>query len=257
MQGDHTPQGLAVLGAGTAILYALGALLARGARPREAPADGAAAQPISTRAWLAAGGWLTILALVSLIVSPFGRTAAFPPPAKPLPEQGQGWVSEPLIGDPLFFGAAGMLHRRYVPATPDGGDEQAIEIYVGFESADHSDTSMLSSKITWPGPDWNVESREPHTLYTLRRQGELAIATRPPSELHAVILSWHPGDLGLFRESLRSLLALDASPFQREHQRRSVRVLAFAPHGGPLVLDRAKQQLDRFVTQFREELADL
>jgi hypothetical protein len=33
--------------------------------------------------------------------------------------------------------------------------------------------------------------------------------------------------------------------------------VAYAPHDGQLVLDQAKQRLDRFVSAFREELAAL
>ena len=259
MQGDHTPQGLAVLGAGTAILYVSGALLAGRARRSDPPAAAVAPQPLASRTWLFAAGWLAALTLVSWAVAPFDPSARFPSPTRPLPEQSNGWTSEPLIGDPLFFGAGGhMLHRRYAPqAQGPSSAEQTIEVYVGFEAVDYPDTSMLSSKLAWPGPDWVMLRREPVTLYPLQREGRLAIAARPPSDLHAVVYTWHPGDLGLWRESLRSLLALDASPFRRERERRAVRILAFAPHAGPIVLDRAKQRLDRFVTLFREELADL
>jgi hypothetical protein len=205
-----------------------------------------------------AAGWLSVLLVLSLTLSPF-ELPSRPRPVNTLPEKDAGWVSEPLVGDPLFFGdVPQLLHRRYQPAAGERAAEEAIEMLVVFEGDDNPDRTLLfTSKLAVPGPDWDVVRSEPATLYALQRDAEMAVAARPPSELHAVVYSWRSGYLGFWRESLHSLLALDASPFRRERALTAVRLISFAPHDGPLVLDRAKQRLDHFLIRFREPLSRL
>jgi exosortase len=257
-QGDHTPQGVAVLIAGTVVLYAAGVALSAGAKRRSAPAPPAESAGTWPRvpAGLAAG-WLALLVVVSFTLSPF-ELPARTRPANTLPERRGGWVSEPLVGDPLFFGGgAQLLHRRYQPEAGSHAENEAIEILAVFEEDGNPDRTLLStSKLSWPGPDWDVSSREPTTLYALQRDAEMAIAARPSSGVHAVVYTWRPGDRGRWNETWRSLLALDATPW-RSARPVAVRVLAFAPTDGPMYYDRAKQRLDRFLTQFREELSRL
>jgi exosortase len=259
MQGDHTPQGVAVLLAGTLALYGIGAALAAGSKPRNEPAPpaGAASAEPAVPAWLAAG-WLALLVALSLTLSPF-ELPGLPRPTTALPEQGGGWVSEPLAGDPLFFGGGPqLLHRRYQPAAGAHAESEAIEILVTFEEEDNPDRTLLfTSKLAWPGPDWDVLRSEPAKIYALQRDAQLAVAVRPPSELHAVVYTWRPGSLGLWGETWRSLLALDASPLRREQPLTAVRLIAFAPGDGDRALERAKQRLDRFVSRFQAELAAL
>jgi exosortase/archaeosortase family protein len=260
MQGDHTPQGLAVLIAGTAILYAVGWALARSgevASPRSGkPSE---AGPVSGTVWGLAAGGLAIQAAVSASLPPFDLTdAAILKPTIELPERAAGWESERLIGDLMFFGTGGQLiHRRYQPvAEGQRAAEQAVEIFVGFETSGSPERNLLlSSKLAWPGPDWDIVHSSGTTLWTLQRDAELTIASRRPGTEHAVVYSWRPGDLGLWRESWRSLLALDSTPFRRGRARRVVRLMAFAPHDGALVLERARQRLDAFLAVFRAELA--
>jgi hypothetical protein len=214
---------------------------------------------VSGAVWGLAASGIAILAAVSVSVPPFDTADAVTiKPKSELPERAAGWESERLIGDLMFFGTAGqLLHRRYQPvAAGERAAEQAVELFVGFETTGSPERSqLLSSKLAWPGPDWDVVRSSRTTLWTLQRDADLSIASRQPGAEHAVVYSWRPGDLGLWRESWRSLLALDATPFRRERARRVVRLIAFAPHDGTLVLDRAKQRLDSFITVFRAELA--
>jgi hypothetical protein len=84
---------------------------------------------------------------------------------------------------------------------------------------------------------------------------ELAVASRDSE--HALVYGWRLRDDGIWRESWRALLALESSPFRREGRRAAVRLVAYAPHDGQLVVDRARQRLDRFIVVFCEELSDL
>ena len=72
-----------------------------------------------------------------------------------------------------------------------------------------------------------------------------------------MIYSWRVRDEGLWRESLRALLALDSSRFRRSQPRTVVRLVAFAPSDDPFKLANAKQMLDRFITDFLEEFEQL
>jgi hypothetical protein len=53
------------------------------------------------------------------------------------------------------------------------------------------------------------------------------------------------------------LLALDSGSLRRDLQPTLVKLIAYAPHGGQLALDRARQRIDRFIADFREELMAL
>jgi hypothetical protein len=96
-----------------------------------------------------------------------------------------------------------------------------------------------------------VERRR-ERIWLLDRAADLAVFSR--GEEQAVSYAWRPRDRGLWRESWRAWLGLESTPFRRERPRAAVRLVAYAPHDGQLVLDRAKQRLDRFVRDFREEL---
>jgi hypothetical protein len=131
-----------------------------------------------------------------------------------------------------------------------------VDVLIGFDVADLATPSpLLSSKLEYPGPDWDIVRKGRERLWSLDRVADLAIATRGPGSEHAVVYAWRPRDEGLWRESWRSLLALESSPLRREGRRAAVRLVAYAPHDGQLVLDQAKQRLDRFIVAFREELA--
>ena len=254
--GDHTPQGVALLAAGTGILYVLGRAIARGGPLAVESREAGPGAP-----WRLGAAWLAALAALSLVLPPFPPARA---PARPsdvvFAEDGSGWVSEPLVGDPFFLGplpGGQTLYRRYQrpgaapPARP-------VEIFIGIDAeTDPATSQLLSSKLVWPGPEWNLESRRRARIWVLDREAELAVAARGTGDERAVIYHWRLRDEGLWRESLRALLALESSPFRRPAPRAVVRLVAFAPWDEPLAIARAKRRLDRFVTDFREELAAL
>lgn len=254
-EADHTVQGLAVLSIGSGILYGLGWALDRLREPGSAgPAPVGVDEPGRTAAWGLAAAWIGGLALLSLTLRPLASEPAYPPPVR-FPETGPGWTSEPLAIDPLFVGSlpkGQALQRRYELRV--GRRLEFVDLFVGYEVAGQPNTSrILSTKLRRPGPDWDVERSGRTRVWELGRDADLTLASREPSSERALVLSWRLRDEGLWRECLRSLLALE--PSERRHG--VVRLVAYAPHDGQLVLDRARQRLDRFIAEFRDGLAAL
>jgi exosortase/archaeosortase family protein len=259
--GDHTPQGLAVLMAGTGILYALGWAMARKtaagspAPPSHPPAAAVGGMPCG----IAACG-LAVLAVLTSTLPGFSTEG---PASRPwridFPERGSGWTSEKATPQPWFTGVLPRsIHRRYeLEGAPDRPPE-VVDLLIAYEEVSAPGLSrLLSSKRALPGPDWDLVRHSRERLWLLDRDADLAVASRGPGDEHAVVYAWRPRDRGFWRESWRSLLALESSPLRREAPRAAVRLVAYAPHDGQLVLDQARQRLDRFITAFREELAAL
>lgn len=274
IEGDHTYQGMAVLMMGTVVLYGLGGLLGRG--HEEPPASdrlpsvgthgrGRLGMPSAGRGsgWAirVAAVWLCGLMALSWILPRFAapEPAFLRVPVIDLPESKAGWASIPAPHEPLFTGVfARGMHRRYRRDTVRGQAPEIVDLLIGYEDTSRSEsTRLMSSKLLSPGPEWQVETEWIEKIWALDRQAEHARASRHPGGEQALVYAWRPGHRGLWRESWRSLLALDASPLARARPRAIVRLAVYAPHDGQLALDRAKQRLDGFVMDFRKELAGL
>jgi len=259
-QDDHTPQGLAVLTAGTGILYAVGWAMARKtAAARSAPPSLPSAAARGVRCGLAVCGLAVLAALPSTLPgfsmgNPDSRL-----PGVEFPEQGSGWTSEQATPQPLFDGVLPRsIQRRYELEGAAQQPPEVVDLLIAYEEVRAPGSSrLLSSKLALPGPEWDLVRHSRERLWSLGRDVELAVASQGPDGEHAVVYAWRPRDLGLWRESWRSLLALESSPLRRERPRAAVRLVTYAPHDGQLVLDRAKQRLDHFIRAFREELAAL
>jgi len=259
VQGDHTPQGIAVLMAGTVTLYGMGLLLARVLRatPAASPAPVATrARPHRRIALLALAASLAALSLLP----PFPEAAPAPRRFEAsIPDQRGVWTSERTTSQAMFHGAlSGGFHRRYRRDAGPGRPPEFVDLLVGFEDASTPVTfRMLSSKLASPGPEWSVLERRRERIFLLDVEAERALASAGRDERHAVVYAWRPGDRGLWAESWRALLALDRSPLRREHPRVAVRLSSVSPHDGQLALDFAKQRLDAFIGDFREALLSL
>ncbi len=253
IESDHTIQGLAVLMIGTAVLYALGRAMAPSTHDR-APVAGASSSAVGAPAWMGviAGAGLALLSWTLPRFPEAGRLTG--PTPLDFPQQKSGWTSEYAPIEPLFYGMpSGGAQRRYRLEPGPNRPPQVVDFLVGFENVDSADSfRLLCSKLAFPGPDWNIVERHRERIWLLDRAADLAVFSR--GEEHAVSYAWRPRDRGLWRESWRAWLGLESTPFRRERPRAAVRLVAYAPHDGQLVLDRAKQRLDRFVRDFREEL---
>ena len=253
--GDHTPQGLAVLGAGTAILYTCGWALARArsASPDEGARGSAHALP-----WPAAVIELAALAAIVRLVPPFAPSATVGP--LEFPESAAGWTSEPLAPDPSFVGTLPVgqfVHRRYAKADA-AGRMRTVELLAVVETPPPiSTTPLFSSKLAWPGSRWRVQERRTVPLLPLDRDAELSQAVYAAGPERALSFLWRVRDAGLLRESLRSLFALEATPWRRDRARVVVRLVAATPQGGPVAYDIARRTLGVFVSDFRDALAGL
>lgn len=258
---DHTPQGLAVLSVGTALLYALGWGMERGARRR---ADGASHDrpqrdpALPTPRWTRAAAPLAALGLLSIAAPHFPRAETAHASTIGFPRTLSGWSSEDLSPDRLFVGALPQaLHRRYERKRFRRALE-IVELFVSYEVAGNPVTSRLfSSKLARPGRDWSLERSRRVRVWTLGLDADLALASRDSGSEHALVYTWRLRDQGIWRETSRSLLALETGPARRERPRAVIRLVAPALHDGPLAHDRAKQSLDQFISDFRDELAGL
>jgi exosortase len=250
---DHTPQGLAVLGVGTALLYLLGFALAR-ARIATAPiAPEAAPLP-----WRATAIAFAVLAAITHAVPPF--PAPRDPAAPAFPEAAAGWTSEPLVPDASFVGTlppGQFVHRRYAKTGSDGRVRTVELLAVTETPPPLSTTALFSSKLEWPGSGWLVTEARRAPLPILGHEVLLSHAVHASGPERALTYLWRARDAGLARESLRALLALDASPWRRERPRVVVRLVAPTPQGGPVAYDIARRALDVFAADFRDALAAL
>jgi exosortase len=261
LQGDHTPQGLALLAGGTALLYGIGRLLGRS----DSPPDGSPRNSETARAmpWRFAALGLGSLSALSIVLPPFASAAhAAVSNELRFPEQREAWKSAPIgADDPFFFGTlipGQSFHRRY-QRGPDPKWIDTIDLFVALERDDRDDTyARWSSKLQWPGPDWDLQRRLTARIWDLQTDARLSVAARATGVERAVIYTWRPRDRGLWRESWRSLLALEASPLRRERGRAVIQLVAYSPwQDDPVALDRARLRLDRFIALFRDELAGL
>ncbi len=277
--GDHTMQGLVVVGAGTLLLYALGVALSSGSASRSAvdtPAqataigesegpvnqEGPAPKPSKTRRMRRAiGAWAILLALISValpLVSG-GESAEMPHPWPFLSGQGQGWTSKPLPKDLFFTGTfRSSLQRRYTRARRPPKSPEIVDVLIAYVLPHGPNQSRLfSSKRLVPGPEWTLSGAEQEPLWSLDgREVTLATSTRPSGEL-AVGYSWTARDDGLWINSIRKVLGIERGRTPEDAPRLLVRIVAYAPTESPAHTDRAKQRLDRFVRSFRDELNGL
>jgi exosortase len=258
---DHTPQGIAVLVAGTASLYALGRGLAGAAQPG-GRGGGSRVDPtgpgrrVPRRALRAAAlVVLATLAILSVGVEPLPQLAE--PPAIELPLEHAGWTGEDLLLDRLFVGQfqpGQVLLRRY-QRKARGRTPQIVDLLVGYEVSENPSSRLFSPKLLVPDHDWSLVEARSARLWLLGLDARSGLASRD-SELVLAYL-WRVRDEGIWRETWRAAWALDVGPFRRERRRAVVRLTTPLAHAGPAARDRAKRILDRFVGDFRSQLAGL
>ena len=256
---DHTPQGVAVLVAGTLLLYAFGRWLAGSAQQPEpeqaqrsvAPGPGS----LSLRVGAVAMAALASLAAVSVAVAPFPR--AQEPPAIELPGQQAGWSGTDLPLDRVFAGQfqpGQVLYRRY-QSERRSGPPRIVDVLIGREVTGNPAGHLFSPKLALPGHDWSLRDSRRTRLWDLGPDADLAVASRG-SDL-VLAYRWQLRDQGILRETWRSLLALEVGPFHRERGRAVVRLSTPLRRDGPVLRDRSKKALDLFIRDFGDELAGL
>lgn len=258
---DHTPQGVAVLVAGTVLLYAFGGLLAHARSPRRKPAaarESGRRAPQTLRVWGYALAWWSALALVSVVGPSFD--APPPPPRLVLPEQRAGWTSEPITPGPRFHGALParqIVSRRYTRPHPNGRTE-VVELFATYAVYDNlASLRLFSGKIEVPERDWTTDERRDVRIWELGMDAEMTIASRPLGSERALVYVLRFREDGLWRESLRSLLGWERTPFARRPPKAVVRLSTPLGVAGAADAERARKTLDRFVSDFGAELTAL
>jgi hypothetical protein len=198
---------------------------------------------------------LAVLAILSLRVAPLPPVAE--PPAIELPLEHAGWTGEDRVLDRLFVGQfqpGQVLHRRYQRELR-GRTPQIVDLLVGYEDGENPSSRLLSPKLLVPDHDWSLVESRSARIWLLGLDARSGVASRD-SELVLAYL-WRLRDEGIWQETWRAAWALDVGPWRRERRRAVVRLTTPLAHAGPAARDRAKQLLDRFVGDFRSELAGL
>jgi hypothetical protein len=217
----HVAQGVAILLVGLLALYALDGLLERLFAPA-VPARPAAAAAAPARAARPTGVlvYLGLLALASVAVRPW---ASFVPAPLALENfyarslgSGQG---SPLPVDDLFLGS--VVFRESLSARYQR-DGDAVDVFVGVGDRGRRFTSVLSPKTELPGSGWVVEERWRCPPGAERPEAE-GLVIRSGARWR-LVRHWTVASKGPMLEAVRSLLALDATPWRRAHDPLVIRL---------------------------------
>lgn len=250
----HIAQGVAILLCGLILLYALDGLLARVIRPRPAGlAAPASSLPAARRQAIATLAFLSSLAGLSIGVAPWvshdpvplGLSYRF---ARPL----GGWVPSALESDRLFLGSVAFRESVYLRYQQGG---ESVDLFLGIGDRGQRFTSPLSLKTERPGSGWVVEERERQA----RGPGERDVTVLVErSASHSLLVEhWVDGSAGILRESLRSLLALDATPWGQLPDPLVVRVATEVAGAGLEGRRQAEARLRGFLADVDGELEKL
>ena len=210
----HNLQGIVMLLGGVLLLYAFDGLLGRLLPHREPPAPG---RPRRSRARgagarIAWGGTLaTVGALAGLSLLPAWSLEIAPLPqlSDQLPRELAGFESRDLETDRIFLGQVGfsqILHREY------SGDGARVDVFVARAAQRLRGRSFHSPKTLVPGSGWIVEERDRRRIGG--RDVDVRVVRRGTRRLLA--FHWREATPGLAAETLRTVAALDASPWRRE-----------------------------------------
>ncbi len=261
---SHTPQGIAVLLVGSVFLYGLATLVepkrfgsVDGAEDVPAEKGGAASRPPAFARWtILAVGLPATLAAISFAVPILRATPADARSAVPFfPDALPPWKGTPLALDyffPYSRPTNPQFHMEY-RGRDEAGREQVVDLFIAEEVPVASGLDrMPDAKLLIPANDWTIESREATRILQLGRDAERAIVSREAGSEHSYVIAWRVRDEGLLRESLRSLVGLQARCRAREGEcsRLVVRMAA------PILSDdddgraRAETMLNDFISRF-------
>ncbi|MEE2662584.1 MAG: exosortase/archaeosortase family protein [Myxococcota bacterium] len=248
----HNLQGVAILLAGLAVLYAVDGVLERYGKQVEdtetdrSTASGALAG-VRTRAAVV-GSTLAAMCLLSVVLQPWQIPSAEPISGRDLATEIGGRSSKALDTDRSFLGTIGyrtVIDRRY--EDPGG----SVDLFVLMGDIDQRYRSPISPKTTPPGSGWIREA-----------QGELdrSPAMQPSWSVmrtgarRVLVHHWYEGSAGLGDELIRALVALDASPWHRESDVLVVRLSTDVVGVTAGALDAARARLSSFQADLEPEL---
>jgi hypothetical protein len=246
----HVAQGIAILLAGLLVLFGLDGLLERLLPRPAARAPAHAAQARRPSAPRAALGYLALLVLLSVALRPFPPFDVLPVAIESRYSQALGrWRGEPLASDGLFLGSVSF--RESLLARYRRGGE-SLDLFLGVGDLSRRFGSALSAKTELPGSGWVVEERWRTPVGANGREADgLLIRSGPRWRL---VHHWREAALTPWREALRSLLALDATPWRRPRDPVVVRLVTDLGGPGPEERERAALRLEVFMERLEPEL---
>jgi len=256
----HNAQGIAMLLGGLVLLWLLDGLAERVGRRLGAGRGGTDAcrrrsvsreeRPDAPRA----APFAAMIVLCALAVASLSfRRVDFSPPEPLRLASGLGnLTAEEIPTDRVFLGSAGF---REVTTRRFQRDGHSVDVFLGVGWRPGRARSARSPKTALPGSGWILEAEQPRMLAPddrVVRQLVLRSGTQTMLVYH-----WYEGDAGLALETIRSLLALDSSPFRRLDDILAVRMAT--PIEGPLAagLEPAAARLDGLYAALREVIDHL
>jgi exosortase len=258
---EHLGQGLVVFALGTSILFTAAHYLGRtdGSTPQHE--EGASivsdrqrtGSSFPVRLFRPCSAMLAILCLASVLTKPWPPPTHAGAPTPDIPMTLAGWSATTLDLDYPFLGMVprGFLAlREYDRKTPiDRLGPRSISVLITADASKRPRGSPVSTKHMVPGRSWQLETTETSYNYVLGH--EISVSRARTIDQRALVYSWSLHDDGFWKDSARSLLALERGPFERARHRVMVRMATIVGKEAEAE-EHAKQILDRFVHDFRE-----
>lgn len=244
----HNLQGVAILLGGLLLLFFWDGLLEKVLPARRAGAAApAAAAPAAGPDVRRPVGLVLALAAACAVSLWLPRFEPLPPArlaASARLAAGLG-LSEELEVDRRFLGSVGF-QESFLRRFEMGEDDVFLFLGVGDRGA--RTRSPLSPKTGIPASGWVVESQQEQELEGGER---VRVRVMRAGSRRILVYHWYQGAAGWRREALRSLLALDRSPWRRPGEILAVRL--GVPIHGPLGSGRvaAEEKLLSFYYQLR------
>ncbi len=258
---QHVGQGLTVLIAGMAILFALGLRLERAAREAAGSEAGIATgsetdRPLGVPVWRRLAAVLAVFAVAAHVVPAWPRSTRVASLSLVDFEDRPRWTVEEVGADRMFLGALGIgriVRRRFEHAGSRQAIAGAVELFVGIESGSFPRRSPFSPLLVLPSRHFGIEQVSAERDFRIGREYREAVTRRGDQRFLTRV--WYLNDPGPGVEVLRSFFALDRGPFDTHEVRVAIRVGTPIPEGGPDSLRAARGLLDLFVIRYRDELA--
>jgi EpsI family protein len=243
------------------LLYALDGVLDRvfgagASRPRVRPGHPRPApgpRPASRSRALALTGASALAAAISLWLPVWQPLPMLPVRLQQrIAEEIGGWRSRTLAVDYQFLEGVRfdeVITRRY----RDGPD--SVDVFIGVGERGQRLRSPVSPKTALPGSGWIVEQTRAVALEPGGLEVESQVVRSRSSR--RLVYHWQVGTESLGSEALRSLLALDASPWRRPGEVLVVRISTAVEGPDAAARQEAAERLLRFYYPLREEIAPL
>jgi EpsI family protein len=240
----HNAQGIAILLGGVLLLFGLDGLLGRflPERPPPRPPPKGSTRLTPARRLVATAVFAATAVVIHTVPSWEPPEGGVPRLNGLIPDRIAGWQSRDLDTDyAVFLGRVGFsetLERRY------WRQGEAVDLFVGVSNHASRLRAPLSPKTRLPGSGWIVEEAGRESLDTIGKEVDFLVLRSGTRRV--LVHHWRQGADGILAESLRSLMALDQSPFRRSRHTVVVRTTTEMGAPSPQNRRRAEERLARF-----------